>query len=225
MISRRLKQFYYSAFQFPMLLNWVIYRFVRAPSKGQIKVHLGPGQKNYISEWINVDANKVTCKCDVWADISHGLPFRDRSVDCFYSHHVIEHLPDTFLITHFQDMFRCLKPGGGMIRVGGPNGDSAIRKFVENDFSWFSNWPDKRSSIGGKFANVIFCRNEHLTILTESYLTELARDAGFEDVAVCTAGLDTGRKDIIGNEVLATENEPTPDAPKTLLIEATKPKK
>jgi hypothetical protein len=56
-----------------------------------------------------------------------------------------------------------------VIRVGGPNGDSAIRKFQKNDAAWFSDFPDKRRSIGGKFANFILCRGEHLTILTSSY--------------------------------------------------------
>jgi hypothetical protein len=72
---------------------------------------------------------------------------------------------------------------------------------------------------------MIFCRNEHLTILTESYLTELALGAGFEEVLVCVGGRDTGREDFISKEVLSTEHEPTPNAPKTLLIEANKPKK
>lgn len=32
-------------------------------------VQLGPGQKNYIDGWVNVDANFVTAKIDIWADI------------------------------------------------------------------------------------------------------------------------------------------------------------
>jgi predicted SAM-dependent methyltransferase len=184
MISRRLKASYYSFLHYPMRLNALRHRVV--PSRwGNIKVQLGPGQRNYIDGWVNVDANFITARIDIWADISGKLPFRNGSVDAFYSNHVIEHLPDQTLPFHFAEMFRCLR-NGGVIRVGGPNADSAIRKFQENDAAWFSDFPDKRRSIGGKFANFILCRGEHLTILTSSYMTEIASDAGFQDIKFCS---------------------------------------
>src|SRR5947209_5397502 len=100
MISRRLKAAYYSLFRMHMKINSMLYKAVRSPSEGLVKVHLGPGQKNYLPGWINVDANLFTAKIDVWANLCDPLPFRDNSVDVFYSHHVIEHLPDSFLPTH-----------------------------------------------------------------------------------------------------------------------------
>ena len=112
MISRGLKAFFYTLFHIPMRLNGMIYKTFPAPSKGVVKVHLGPGTIKYFPGWINVDANLFTAKIDVWADLSNPLPFRDQSVDVFYSHHVIEHFPDQFLPTHFKELFRCLKPGG-----------------------------------------------------------------------------------------------------------------
>ena len=72
-----------------------------------VKVHLGPGKKNYLNGWINVDANIITAKIDVWSDIKHPLPFKDDVVDVFYSHHVIEHLP--YMQKNFHEMYRCLK--------------------------------------------------------------------------------------------------------------------
>jgi predicted SAM-dependent methyltransferase len=99
----------------------------RVPESGHVRVQLGPGQRHYLDGWINVDANMFTAKCDVWSDISGKLPFRDESIDAIYSHHVIEHLPD--LPTHFRELHRVLKPGG-VIRVGGPNGDAAMREYV-----------------------------------------------------------------------------------------------
>ena len=59
----------------------------------------------------------------MWADLNNKLPFHDNSVDAFYSHHMIEHLPD--IQFHLREVYRCLKPEG-VYRVGGPNGDSAI---------------------------------------------------------------------------------------------------
>jgi SAM-dependent methyltransferase len=169
-----------------------------------------------------VDANAFTARIDVWADISWKLPFRNNSVAAFYSHHVIEHLPDSRLAFHLEEMFRCLRPGG-VIRVGGPNADVAIRKFQENDLNWFSDFPDKRNSIGGRFANFILCRGEHLTILTASYLTELAGAAGFDDIRFCRSRTETMYPDIIDSQVLASEwDEKNPDEPHTLIMEARK---
>jgi predicted SAM-dependent methyltransferase len=221
MISRRLKASYYSFFHYPMRLNALRHRVV--PSRwGNIKVQLGPGQRNYIDGWVNVDANFITARIDIWADISGKLPFRNGSVDAFYSNHVIEHLPDQTLPFHFAEMFRCLR-NGGVIRVGGPNADSAIRKFQENDAAWFSDFPDKRRSIGGKFANFILCRGEHLTILTSSYMTEIASDAGFQDIKFCKPVTQTNFPAVFDQRVMSKESESTPEVPHTLLMEARRP--
>jgi predicted SAM-dependent methyltransferase len=204
-----------------MRCSAAFYRHFLAPVEGPARVHLGPGHTNYLPGWINVDANVFTGRADVWADLRGPLPFRDESVDLFYSHHVIEHLPDSTLPFHVAEMYRCLKRGGG-IRIGGPNADEAMRKCLDNDVEWFSSWPDARRSAGGRFANFILCRGEHLAILTESYLRELLEDAGFVDIQRRVPGSDTGLAPWIDAAVLAKEPEPTPAAPHTLMVEARK---
>jgi len=221
MVPRKLKALYYALLQAPMAVSSRTYRVFRAPRTGTVKVHLGPGQRNYLPGWINVDANVVSARPDVWADLRDVLPFRDGTVDVFYSHHMIEHLPDAMIPFHLREMHRCLKPGG-LIRIGGPNGDVAMKKFVEGDERWFSDFPDARRSVGGRLANFILCRGEHLTILTRSYLEELLADAGFADVRTCAPGVETGSPELIGADVLTKEPEPTPDAPHTLIVEARK---
>lgn len=205
-----------------MKLNGTIYRHFRAPAGGTVKVHLGPGQGNYLPGWINVDANVFTAKCDVWADLRNKLPFKDGTVDVVYSHHVVEHLPDTALQRHFREIFRCLKPGG-VFRIGGPSGDGAIQKFQEGDREWFSDFPDKRLSLGGRLANFILCRGEHLTILTFSWLEELARNAGFKQVFLCKPVTETNFPQLIDQQILHKEWESTPTCPHTIIIEAHKP--
>jgi predicted SAM-dependent methyltransferase len=222
MISRAMKETYYRAMGVPMRVNGWIWRRFRAPTEGVIKVHLGPGQRNYIPGWHNVDANLFTAKIDVWADLRNPLPFRDGTVDAFYSHHVIEHLPDSLLSRHFAEMFRCLKPGGA-IRVGGPDSGNAALKFAQGDADWFVDFPDKHDSIGGKFTNFIICRGEHLTVLTESYLREIAQGAGFVDVRRCAPITETSHGDLF-SEAMRTEYEPTPEFPHTILVEADKPR-
>lgn len=221
MLRRRDKALLY-ALAAPLLkANGALHRRFRAPRAGIVKVQLGPGQSNYLPGWINVDANLIGARIDVWADLRNPLPFPDASVDVIYSHHVIEHLPDLFV--HFREMHRVLKPGG-VFRVGGPNGDVAARKFVEADIAWFSSdFPDRRVSLGGRFENFLFCRQEHLTILTQSFLQEIATDAGFEQFAVRRPVDDTGYPALIDSQVLGLEWESTPECPHTLIVEARKP--
>lgn len=203
-----------------MKVNGLIYRKFRAPKKGEVKVQLGPGQNNYIDGWINVDANKFTGRCDIWIDLRNPLPFHNSTVDVFYSHHLIEHLPDIRL--HLKEVFRCLKPGG-VYRFGGPNGDSAIKKYIEGDLSWFSNFPDERKSIGGKFENFIFCRGEHLTILTFSMLEEFLSDIGYVEIILSKPTNETGYPKLF-SDCLQKEHESDFEMPHTLIVEATKPK-
>ncbi|MDH3380592.1 MAG: methyltransferase domain-containing protein [Gammaproteobacteria bacterium] len=220
MLSRKAKAFYYLVAGPLMKINGTIYRHLRAPRSGTVRVHLGPGQKNYITGWVNLDANMFTGKCDLWADLRNALPFHDATVDAMYSHHMVEHLPD--LPFHFREVFRCLKPGG-KYRVGGPNGDSAIAKFVENDNHWFGDFPDKRESIGGRFENFIFCRQEHLTILTFSFLEELMASTGFVNIHVCLPVKETTDPELF-RDCLRKEDESDFKVPHTLLVEGEKPR-
>lgn len=219
MLSRKAKAAFYALAGPLMTVNGWLYKSFRAPRKGPLKVHLGPGQRNYLDGWVNVDANRFSGKCDVWADLRNPLPFHDGTADAFYSHHVIEHLPD--IPSHVREVFRCLKPGG-IYRVGGPNGDSAIKKFVANDGAWFVDFPDKRTSIGGKLENFIFCRQEHLTILTFSHLEELLKGVGFTNLRLCMPTRETNYPDIF-TPCLSKEFEDDFETPHTILIEAVKP--
>lgn len=222
MLSRQIKALYYNVAGPVMRLNGVFYRHFRAKSvlkHSLVRLHLGPGQGNYMPGWVNIDANTFTGKCDVWADLRNPLPFPDNSVDAVYSHHMIEHLPDQE--AHLRDVFRVLKRGG-IYRVGGPNGDSAIAKFIDNDHSWFYDWPDNYDSIGGRFNNFVFCRNEHLTLLTESYLREIGLRAGFIDITSHQPMQTTSARALF-DDCLKMEHESRPDAPHTLLLEMKKP--
>jgi predicted SAM-dependent methyltransferase len=201
-----------------MHANGWIYRHTRAPRCGTVRVQLGPGQQHYLPGWVNVDANMFTAKCDLWFDLRASLPFVDGTVDAFYSHHVIEHLPD--LEAHFKHVHRCLKPGGAY-RVGGPNIDGAIQKFAAGDTAWFSDFPDRRNSIGGRFDNFVMCRGEHLHLLTVSFLSELLVKAGFGTIATCLPGRETFYSEWF-SDCLAREYESDWDFPHTLIVEARK---
>src|SRR5579862_1192890 len=160
MLSRRAKATFYALTSPLMRVNGWRHRLLGTPKRtGDICVQLGPGQEHYLPGWINVDANMFTAKCDIWADLRYPLPFKNGTVTAMCSHQVVEHLPD--LPFHFREVYRCLKPGG-IYRVGGPNGDAAIKKFAQGDFAWFPDYPDDRKTLGGRFDNFIYCRQEHL---------------------------------------------------------------
>lgn len=222
MLSRTTKELFYLFASPLMRINSILYKSFRSQKYGMqtpLRVHLGPGQRKYIPGWINIDANMFTAKCDVWADLRHPLPFHNSSIEAVYSHHMIEHLPD--LHAHLSDVYRCLKPGA-IYRVAGPNGDSAIGKFIEGDLDWFGSWPDDRTSIGGRFENFIFCRGEHLTILTYSFLEELLGKAGFINIKCCVPSKQTFNSALFG-DCLEMEEETDLIMPHTLVVEAQKP--
>ncbi|WP_414528861.1 class I SAM-dependent methyltransferase [Nodularia chucula] len=222
MLGGIIKRLYYLLLTYPMRLNGWFYKNFKCPQSG-LKVHLGPGKINYIDNWLNVDANLVTAKVDLWCNLLDPLPFRKGSVDIFYSHHVIEHLPDSHLIVHFRQMFEALRPGG-VIRVGGPHLGNACRKYVEGDHQWFTHYPDDRKSIGGRFTNFIFCRGEHVTAFDESYLAEVAEQCGFVDFSFPLPVKETKlAEEGITEAVLSKEYESRFDCPHTVILEARKP--
>jgi predicted SAM-dependent methyltransferase len=222
MLAGIIKRLYYLLLKYPMKFNGWFYKNFQCPASG-LKVHLGPGKANYINGWLNVDANLITAKIDLWSNLLDPLPFRPESVDIFYSHHVVEHLPDSHLIVHFQEMFAALRPGGG-IRIGAPHLGNACRKYIEGDHKWFSNFPDHRQSLGGRFTNFIFCRGEHLTALDQSYLGEIAEKCGFVDISFPSPVKETKLENLGINElVLSKEYESDFAVPHTVILEARKP--
>ncbi len=223
MLTRSQKALFYAVASPLMSLNGWAYRKFRATHVRKntkvLRLHLGPGQKSYLPGWINIDANMFSARCDLWADLNNPLPFNDNSVDAVYSHHVIEHLPD--IEKHICDVFRVLTPGA-IYRVAGPHGDNAIKKFIEQDHDWFGTWPDHFDSIGGRLQNFLLCRNEHLAILTESLLRELAARAGFESSHALAPATETNNRSLF-EDAIATESERDTVTPHTIVYELRKP--
>src|SRR5690606_18493647 len=63
MLSRQAKQLFYELAGPVMKVNGWRHRVLSSASKGsdgKVKIQFGPGRKNYIEDWINVDANMFT---------------------------------------------------------------------------------------------------------------------------------------------------------------------
>ena len=97
-----------------------------------------------------------------------------------------------------------------------------MRAYLDNALSWFGDFPDKRTSIGGRLDNFIFCRREHLAVLTPSYLEELLENAGLTPLGQCLPARDSFHPSLF-QDCLALEEESDPARPHTLIIEALKP--
>jgi predicted SAM-dependent methyltransferase len=85
----------------------------------KIKLHLGCGNR-LLADFLNVD--KLTPKIAAGAinfkqvDLTQfPWPFTDESVDFIYSHHLLEHLPNT--VACMMEIWRILRPGGLMEAV------------------------------------------------------------------------------------------------------------
>jgi hypothetical protein len=100
--------------------------------------------------------------------------------------------------------------------------DNAIAALQAGRKEWFGSWPTDRRSVGGRFENFIFCKGEHLTILTRTFLAELCENAGFCEMAEVAPGM-TGYPNIFTNEILGLEPNSPPDLPSTIVVEARKP--
>lgn len=74
----------------------------------RFKVDIGCGTRK-VRGAIGVDTLPVP-GVDVVADINHGLPFRESSVDVVYCYHILEHVDD-FLGT-MNEIWRVCRPGG-----------------------------------------------------------------------------------------------------------------
>ena len=202
-------------------LNGFRYRTFWDRGRRNVRVQLGPGRRNYLRGWVNVDANAFTGRADIWADLRHRLPFPRESVSAFYSYHVVEHLPDPAF--HFRELWRCLEPGG-CFRVGGPNAHSGAMKYLEGDIGWFGTFPQHRRSIGGRFDDFLLCANQHWVILTPSFLQELAEDAGFRNLVFKAPGTESQYPMIFDQTVLRLEHESDPVSPHSIIIEGEKPR-
>ncbi|MEK7144841.1 MAG: methyltransferase domain-containing protein [Patescibacteria group bacterium] len=65
------------------------------------------------------------------------LPFASNSVDCFYTSHVVEHLPQKVVERLMHEVFRCLRKGGCFRIVTGPDADTDWEALLRGDEKWW----------------------------------------------------------------------------------------
>ncbi len=77
--------------------------------KGKIFLEVGAGDKKGINGWVTID---MTRNCDIYRDLTKGIPFPDESISGIYSSHFLEHLSYNEGQKFLDECLRVLMPGG-----------------------------------------------------------------------------------------------------------------
>ena len=198
--------------------NYLLRRYLtRAqPANGARHLHLGCGPK-YLPGFLNIDGNLFN-KIDVWLDVRNGLPFPSNSVDSIYSTHMFEHFYPDELKRLLPGMCSGLRNGSG-IRLVVPSLESAIAAYTQQRSEWFyDSFPRHFDSLGGRFSNFVFCDGQRRTAFDFSYLSEVLREAGFQEVEKSAEG----KSRLYGSSVPPYEPGDSMELPHSLCVEAFK---
>ena len=76
--------------------------------------------------------------------------------------------------------------------------------------------------MGGRLDNYLLCGNQHLSVLTRSYLLEIATKAGFKNIKFCLPTKETFHSELIDKQIFEKEWESDFENPHTLIMEAEK---
>ncbi len=219
MMHQRLKDICFEAISAATLPGYYLRKTFGVPRRGfdeERHLHIGCGGK-YLPGFVNIDANP-RLRLDMWLDVRNGLPFRDNSVDSIYSTHMMEHFYPDELQHVLRECHRVLRPEGGM-RIIVPSLASASKAYAQGRLEWFpAQFPRSFDSLGGRFANFIFCDGQHRTAFDFDHIAELLCRAGFAAVEECTEG----HSELYGERVPVYDPRDLHDLPHSLYVEAFK---
>ncbi len=133
--------------------------------------------------WINSDV-KEGPQIDISSDIRKGLPLEEGSIDYAVSIHALQEIPYPDLIPVLQELLRVLKKDG-VLRLGLPDLDLAIRAYMDQDPHYFVIPDDDAGNIGAKLVTQIVWYGYSRTPFTFDFLRETLEKAGFRSVVRC----------------------------------------
>lgn len=148
----------------------------RARSTG-LRVNLGCGHLP-LEDYLNVDQRELP-GVDIVADAG-ALPFEASSVQEIFSAHVLEHFPQQYLRKLLPYWCGLLAPKG-TFRAVVPDGEAMLAGIANGSYQF------------EHFREVLFGAQEydgdfHFNLLTPDSLTELLKEAGFDEIAVPVRG-------------------------------------
>lgn len=141
--------------------------------------------------WINADRLHGD-NIAVTADIVHGLPIADDTLDYIVSIHALQDLPFMDVVPALTELKRVLR-SGGVLRLGLPDLDRAIVAYLSGDKDYFYI-PDRESqTIGGKLAAQMTWYGSSRMLFTWDSISEWLEKAGFTSVLRCHFGTTASR--------------------------------
>lgn len=146
------------------------------------RLHWGCGPRA-APGWTNSD-RKAGPGVDLACDIRGGLPVPDDSFDYVASMHALQEIPYPELVPVLRELRRVLKPAG-VLRLGLPDLDRAIRAYVEHDGGYFLVPDEEVESLAGKLSVQLTWYGHSRTLLGYDFVAELAGKAGFAEVRRC----------------------------------------
>lgn len=117
---------------------------------GKTLINIGAGHFHH-ERWTNLDVSSEHYQSQrkgsyVEYNIieDENIPFQDGSISLAYTSHTIEHIKDVYVYRMFDEVYRCLEPGG-IFRVTCPNADlfytaamlGNTDRFFHRSLAWF----------------------------------------------------------------------------------------
>jgi len=133
--------------------------------------------------WINSDLTSGP-GVDIGCDIRDGLPLQDGSIDYAVSVHGLPELPYPELQNALRELRRVLRPEG-VLRLGLPDFEKAVRAYQEGDAGYFLVPDDEIRSLGGKLIVQLTWYGHSRSMYTFDFTEELLYRAGFRRVTRC----------------------------------------
>lgn len=151
-------------------------KFESARSTG-IKINLGCGHLP-LQDYLNVDQRELP-GVDIVAEAG-ALPFEQGSLQEIFSAHVLEHFPQQQL-QRLLPYWRGLLSPNGSFRAIVPDGEAMLSGIADGSYRF------------DYFREVLFGAQEyegdfHFNLLTPDSLTELLKEAGFDEISVPVRG-------------------------------------
>lgn len=133
--------------------------------------------------WVNSDV-VAGPGVDVVADIRRGLPLPDSFFDYVLSIHALPELPYCDLDRALSELRRVLKPGG-VLRLGLPDMERALRAYQGGDIDYFLIGDDVIRSVAGKMIVQLTWFGRSRSMFTFDFIRELLERNDFADVKRC----------------------------------------
>jgi predicted SAM-dependent methyltransferase len=120
-------------------------------------------------------------------DLTYGLPLKDKSADCIYGSHFIEHLSFDEGIKFFHEAYIALKKNG-TIRISCPDLEKYALKYVQKDGEFYHNklkkfcYHPQAKTPGEIFIAKAYDGKLHRWFYDSESLHHLMRKAGFRNI-------------------------------------------